>query len=118
MLQRQGRVSYRALKRQFALDDEYLEDLKVEIIEVHQLAVDQDGRMLVWTGDAGAPSESVLSSTQTATPGGRQDDQAAGPERRGGFRDVIFRRVWGLIHGGSIHRRGAACRYFFGLRNR
>jgi len=54
MLQRQGRVSYRALKRQFGLDDEYLEDLKVEIIEVHQLAVDQDGTMLVWTGDAGA----------------------------------------------------------------
>jgi hypothetical protein len=36
MLQRQGRVSYRALKRQFGLDDEYLEDLQVESIEVHQ----------------------------------------------------------------------------------
>ena len=34
LVQRQGRVSYRALKRQFGLDDEYLEDLKVEIIEV------------------------------------------------------------------------------------
>jgi len=73
MLQRQGRVSYRALKRQFALDDEYLEDLKVEIIEVRQLAVDQDGRMLVWTGDAGAPSEPALSSTQTAALRGRQE---------------------------------------------
>jgi tetratricopeptide (TPR) repeat protein len=28
LLQREGRVSYRALKRQFNLDDEYLEDLK------------------------------------------------------------------------------------------
>ncbi len=28
MLKRQGRVSYRALKRQFDLDDDYLEDLK------------------------------------------------------------------------------------------
>ena len=27
LLQRQGRVSYRALKRRFTLDDEYLEDL-------------------------------------------------------------------------------------------
>ena len=27
LLQRQGRVSYRALKRRFDLDDEYLEDL-------------------------------------------------------------------------------------------
>ena len=43
LLQRQGRVSYRALKRQFSLDDAYLEDLKLEIIEVHQVAVDQDG---------------------------------------------------------------------------
>jgi hypothetical protein len=30
LLQRQGRVSYRALKRRFALDDDYLEDLKEE----------------------------------------------------------------------------------------
>jgi class 3 adenylate cyclase len=50
MLQRRGRVSYRALKRQFDLDDAYLADLKAEIIDVHQLAVDQDGTMLVWTG--------------------------------------------------------------------
>jgi hypothetical protein len=48
MLQRQGRVSYRALKRQFGLDDEYLEDLKAEIIEVHQRAVDQDAPC--WSG--------------------------------------------------------------------
>ena len=34
ILQREGRTSYRALKRQFALDDAYLADLKVELIEV------------------------------------------------------------------------------------
>src|SRR5206468_2465816 len=33
LLQHQGRVSYRALKRRFNLDDEYLEDLKAELIE-------------------------------------------------------------------------------------
>jgi hypothetical protein len=55
MLQRRGRVSYRALKRQFDLDDAYFADLKAEIIEVHRLAVDQDGTMLVWTGAATAP---------------------------------------------------------------
>ena len=33
LLQHQGRVSYRALKRQFDLDNEYLEDLKTEIIK-------------------------------------------------------------------------------------
>jgi hypothetical protein len=47
-------VSYRSLKRQFALDDAYLDDLRAEIIEVQQLAVNQEGTMLVWTGDRGA----------------------------------------------------------------
>jgi hypothetical protein len=50
LLQREGRVSYRALKRRFALDDEYLEDLKAEIIDAKQLAVDEDGKVLVWRG--------------------------------------------------------------------
>lgn len=56
LLQRQGRVSYRALKRRFALDDDYLEDLKAEIIEAQRLAVDEEGRVLVWTGGASAAS--------------------------------------------------------------
>jgi class 3 adenylate cyclase len=50
MLQRRGRVSYRALKVQFQLDDDLLESLKEEIVEVHQVARDQEGKMLVWTG--------------------------------------------------------------------
>src|SRR5215475_10928679 len=58
MLQRLGRVSYRALKVQFQLDDDLLELLKDEIVAVHQLARDQEGKLLVWTGDttAAAPS--------------------------------------------------------------
>jgi hypothetical protein len=56
LLQRQGRVSYRALKRQFDLDEAYVEDLKLELIEVHQVAVDQGNTMLVWIGAAAAPS--------------------------------------------------------------
>ena len=55
LLQRHKRVTYRALKRQFGLDDAYLEDLRAEIIEARQLAVDQDGTMLVWCGDLAAP---------------------------------------------------------------
>src|SRR5215475_13493034 len=50
LLQRQGRVSYRALKRQFSLDDEYLEDLKAEIIDAKRLAIDEEGKVLVWVG--------------------------------------------------------------------
>jgi class 3 adenylate cyclase/tetratricopeptide (TPR) repeat protein len=50
MLQQHGRMSYRALKRQFALDDAFLEDLKYELTEVQQLTVDYGGTVLVWTG--------------------------------------------------------------------
>src|SRR2546428_537579 len=56
MLRRRGRVSYRALKVQFQLDDPLLEILRDEIVEVHQLARDQEGKMLVWTGDTASPS--------------------------------------------------------------
>src|SRR2546430_6068767 len=54
LLQPHGRMSYRALKRQFELDDAYLDDLRAELVEVQRVAVDQDGIMLVWTGDASA----------------------------------------------------------------
>jgi class 3 adenylate cyclase/predicted ATPase len=52
LLQREGRVSYRAFKRRFALDDEYVEDLKAELIDAKHLAVDEDGKVLVWAGEA------------------------------------------------------------------
>ena len=39
LLQRDKRLSYRALKRRFALDDEYLEDVKAELIQAKQLDV-------------------------------------------------------------------------------
>ena len=73
-LQREGRVSYRALKREFTLEDDALEDLKEELITVKELAVDKDGKMLVWTGATPVPSPGfrVPSSTQpqplTPTP--------------------------------------------------
>jgi class 3 adenylate cyclase len=55
MLQRRGRVAYRTLKRQFNLDDAALEDLKVELIEAQRVAADEDGNVLVWTGNAASP---------------------------------------------------------------
>ena len=51
LLQREGRLTYRSLKREFGLDDDGLEDLKFELIEGQELAVDQDGKVLVWKGD-------------------------------------------------------------------
>ena len=53
-LQRHGRVSYRALKRHFALDDEYIDDLKAEILYVHPAVCDDAGTGLVWTDNPAA----------------------------------------------------------------
>ena len=52
LIEREGRVSYRALKRRFSLDDDYLEDIKDELIKAKQLARDEDDAVLVWVGEA------------------------------------------------------------------
>ena len=62
LLQREKRLSYRALKVRFGLDDEHLAALKDEIIEAKQLAVDDRGVVLVWRGD-GAPAPPATAST-------------------------------------------------------
>ena len=51
LLRQRGRLTYRTLQRQFQLDDEALEDLKLELITGQRLAVDEEGTVLVWTGD-------------------------------------------------------------------
>src|SRR5438132_4709344 len=66
LLRRDGRVSYRALKRRFDLDEEYLEDLKAEIIQAKKLAVDEDGAVLVWTG--GTTTTSAPANAQEHAP--------------------------------------------------
>src|SRR5438105_440283 len=55
LLRQRGRVAYRTLKRQFQLDDEALEDLKIELIDSQRLATDEQGTVLVWTGAAEVP---------------------------------------------------------------
>src|SRR6267143_1147104 len=74
LLRQRGRLTYRTLKRQFELDDAALEDLKEELIYGQRLAVDEDERVLVWTGDTAAAtpptSERVtpLDSSQARAP--------------------------------------------------
>jgi class 3 adenylate cyclase/tetratricopeptide (TPR) repeat protein len=73
MLHQHGRVAYRALKRQFALDDDYLADLKEAILFAHPQVRDEEGRGLVWTGDAGpavtaAPVETARQAPLAYTP--------------------------------------------------
>jgi class 3 adenylate cyclase/tetratricopeptide (TPR) repeat protein len=70
LLRQRGRVTYNALKRQFGLDDACLQDLKDEIIAAQRLAVDEDGTVLVWTGDVTAPPPPAAApaSVRTTAP--------------------------------------------------
>jgi hypothetical protein len=47
LLRQRGRVAYRTLKVQFHLDDEALAALKDELLYAHQVARDEDDRILV-----------------------------------------------------------------------
>src|SRR5262245_7284933 len=70
LLQRRGRLTYRALKRQFNLDDDCLEDLKAELIQGQRLAVDEDGAVLVWMGGTDvSPRTTTLAPQLGAQPG-------------------------------------------------
>ena len=57
-LQWEGRLRNRSLQCEYGLDDETLADLKDELMEGQEVAVDKDGKMLVWTG--GEASEEGL----------------------------------------------------------
>src|SRR5262245_46197152 len=52
LLQRRSRVAYRAVQRQFDLDDAALADVKEALLYAHPDLVTDDGRGLVWTGAA------------------------------------------------------------------
>jgi class 3 adenylate cyclase/tetratricopeptide (TPR) repeat protein len=66
VLRQRQRVTYRALKRQFNFDDDYLEDVKAELIQGQRLAVDEEGAVLVWTGGTGTAT--LAASVPTETP--------------------------------------------------
>jgi hypothetical protein len=51
LLRQRGRLTYRTLQLQFQLDAAHLEALKDELIYGQRVAVDEEGRVLVWTGD-------------------------------------------------------------------
>jgi hypothetical protein len=75
LLQRYGRVSYRALKRQFALDDEVLADLKAELRYAHYPIEEDNDQGLIWTGEMTPPSE------HTPPPPRPETEHAPYPER-------------------------------------
>src|SRR5262249_44620552 len=74
MLQRRGRGTYRTLRLQFQLDEEQLEALKEALIDAERLAVDEAGRVLVWTG---APASLPLSSPSQGATQDPSSEQAS-----------------------------------------
>src|SRR5215471_4820766 len=93
LLKQRGRVSYRALKMQFELSDDGIEALKDELIYAQQLAVDDNDRVLVWTGNGGTntepttpraqtPSQPVIQETHPTTAPPHTDHHTPEAERR------------------------------------
>ncbi|SRR6266567_8892627 len=55
------------LKRRFALDEHDLEDLKEDLIYAKKVAMDEDGRVLVWTGGTSSAPASLSPVPPPAT---------------------------------------------------
>jgi class 3 adenylate cyclase len=70
LLQRQGRVAYRALKLRFQLDDEALAALADELIYAARVARDEDDRVLVWVGAADTTSDPTSKPSPALPPDG------------------------------------------------
>ncbi len=65
-LQREERVSYRALKLEFDLNEDVLDALKEELIEAKRVAVDENGKVLVWAGKGGKSEKERDSEPRTS----------------------------------------------------
>jgi TOMM system kinase/cyclase fusion protein len=70
LLQQEIRLSYRVLKLRLQLHDEALEALKEDLIYAKHLAIDEDGKVLVWVGGA-APQADQTRLASTAPPASR-----------------------------------------------
>jgi class 3 adenylate cyclase/tetratricopeptide (TPR) repeat protein len=71
-LEEQGRVSLRALQREFGLDDNVLDALTEELVDIQQVAA-REGKLLSWVGPR---------ASARAAPALRAATVSVGPERR------------------------------------
>jgi class 3 adenylate cyclase len=71
LVQRQGRLSYRAIARRFNVEDDVLADLREEILFAYPHIREEEGRGLVWTDPpaptAGAPPPDVAAPQGAAS---------------------------------------------------
>ncbi|WP_179136847.1 MutS-related protein [Candidatus Entotheonella palauensis] len=75
LLQREGRVTYQALKLEFGLDEAFLDGIRDELIYAKRCAADEDSIVLVWTGMPVTVSPTPPLATAEAEP----DDHATSP---------------------------------------
>jgi class 3 adenylate cyclase/predicted ATPase len=76
ILRIRGRMSFRALKLRFDLDDELLDTLKEELLYAYRGAVSEEGAGLVWAGDSsGTPTP--FDSTRSAAHDGEPPEISA-----------------------------------------
>jgi class 3 adenylate cyclase len=68
LLQREQRLSYRVLKLRLQLDDDTLEALKEDLVYAKKLAMDEDGRVLVWIGGTSIAPTTASPMLPPATP--------------------------------------------------
>jgi hypothetical protein len=88
LLKQRERVTYRAIKRQFNIDDEFIEDLKAELITAQRLALDEQGEVLVWAGEAG--TSPVLQEDVHPLPGASSAPEPHHPEAERRQLTVLF----------------------------
>ena len=98
LLKRQGRVSYRALKMRFDIDDEYLHVLKEEILFAYPVS-DEDSRGLVWTDETRSP----------------ESDIRRGSEDESHFHAMLSAVMWWLQRDGRVTYR--TLKHILGLNN-
>jgi len=65
LLQQHKRLSYRVLKLRLQLDDDTLEALKEDLIYAKHLATDEDGKVLVYVGEAASPADQTAHAATT-----------------------------------------------------
>jgi len=82
LLRSRGRVSYRALKRQFALDDELLADLMAELRYARYPIAEDHDQGLVWTGETAPPAEHTAPPPQPSTEHAPHSERPEGERRQ------------------------------------
>jgi TOMM system kinase/cyclase fusion protein len=93
LLRSRGRVSYRALKRQFDLDDALLADLTAELRYAHYPIAEDHDQGLVWTGETASPSEPTpppRPETEHASPSAQRPAEPRAPEAERRQLTVLF----------------------------